>query len=321
MSNTELSTQLPDDLRDVAWTRAGARMAGGDKEILRLSPSQVFVPNGMTPRSHAVLDAVQSSMKHVGQLVPIIVTADGHELLDGATRLASAKLLDLPFVTAVTVADLEEWERLAIRLLTNSDTYRASFTVLEAVNLYNRYTALLGERAARNKSLNGGQRPHQKHGADLGLPNFGTPIEIEPIGSVAKASAEFVPYSHETIRKVNLIKGWAEDDALTSEAREVARRALEQIERTNKVNSAYRQAQEAAVVAAASEQTADTGEVSAQAWCDMELAISKAETLMRVDVAGVVAFGLQANDDHKVFLPRLAALREWIAAYERACQE
>jgi len=321
MTSTEMNPQLPDELRDVAWTRAGARMASGDKEFVRLSPSDIFVPDGMTPRSAEVREAVQNSMKQVGQIVPIIITKDGHELLDGATRLAAAKTLDLPFVLCVTVADLDEWERIAVRLLVNVDSYRRSFTVLEAVIHYNRIAALLAAKATRNKSLNGGDKTDRgPEGA--GVPNFGTPVPIDAVGDSAKAAAEMVPYSHETIRKVNLVRSWADSDELPASVREIARGALEQIARTNKVNAAYRQAQEAVARGATTAgQGAGAGEVSAQAWCDMELAISKAETLLRVDVAGVVAFGLQANDDHKVFLPRLAALREWIAAYERACQK
>jgi len=41
-------------VREMSWTKAGARMAGGDKEFDRLVPSAIFVEDGMLPRSHAV---------------------------------------------------------------------------------------------------------------------------------------------------------------------------------------------------------------------------------------------------------------------------
>ena len=94
-------------VREMAWTRSGARMAGGDKEFDRLSPASIHLEDGMVPRSHAVLENVRESMRNVGQLVPVIIAADTNVLLDGATRLAAAKELGLPFVTVVKVANLD----------------------------------------------------------------------------------------------------------------------------------------------------------------------------------------------------------------------
>lgn len=197
----------------MSWTRAGARMAGGDKEFDRLVPSAIFVEVGIVPRSHAVLESVVESMEALGQLVPIIVAADGNVLLHGVTRLEAAMRLGLPFVTAVKVKDIDTLGQLVLRIVSNADHYRASFTVLEATALSNRYKALLGERAARNKSLNGGLRPLQRKREETGVPNFGTPADIETVGDAARDAADFVPYSHETIRKVNTIQALVTDES------------------------------------------------------------------------------------------------------------
>lgn len=52
----------------MSWTKAGARMAGGDKEFDRLVPSAIFVEDSMVPRSHAVLESVVESMEALEHL-------------------------------------------------------------------------------------------------------------------------------------------------------------------------------------------------------------------------------------------------------------
>jgi hypothetical protein len=107
-------------VREMSWTKAGARMAGGDKEFDRLVPSSIFVEDGMVPRSHAVLESVVQSMEAVGQLVPVIVAAEGNVLLDGATRLEAAKRL-LPLRRAPVDAALAE------RAVAHARAHAASF--------------------------------------------------------------------------------------------------------------------------------------------------------------------------------------------------
>lgn len=46
------------------------------------------------------------------------------------TRLAAAEVGGLPFVTVVKVANLDELGRIYMRIVSNGDAYRASFTVL-----------------------------------------------------------------------------------------------------------------------------------------------------------------------------------------------
>jgi hypothetical protein len=108
-------------IRDMAWSRASARMAGGDKELERLVPAAIHVEEGMAARSFAVLESVRESMRSVGQLVPLIVAAETNLLLDGATRLAAAKELGLPFVTVVKVANLDQLGRVYTRIVSNAD--------------------------------------------------------------------------------------------------------------------------------------------------------------------------------------------------------
>lgn len=98
--------------------------------------------------------------------------------------------------------------QLVIRIVSNADHYRASFTALEATAVSNQYKALLGEQAPRNKSLSGGLRPLQKNSGETGVPNLGTPVEIDRIGDAAKAAAVFVPFGHETFRRLNTINLW-----------------------------------------------------------------------------------------------------------------
>ena len=312
-------------VREMAWTRAGARMAGGDKEFDRLAPAAIHLPDGMAPRSHAVLESVRESMRSVGQLVPVIIAADSHVLLDGATRLAAAKELELPFLTVMKVANLDELGRIYMRIVSNADAYRASFTVLEAVALANRYKALLSEKATRNKSLNGERQVQALNDNARGLPNLGTPAEVEPVGDAAKVAAEVVPYGHETIRKVTWVQTLAADESQSGVVRSEAARALAEIERTNKVDKSYRRVQGVVKAQdlsdAVNSRDGHRGGVDAsKPWRDLELATTKAESLLRIAPRDVVEFGVTAQSGHLVFLPRLGAVRDWIDEYEEACR-
>lgn len=309
-------------VREMSWTKAGARMAGGDKEFDRLVPSAIFVEDGMVPRSHAVLESVVQSMEAVGQLVPILVAAEGNVLLDGATRLEAAKRLGLPFVTAVKVKDVDALGQLVLRIVSNADMYRAQFTVLEATALSNRYKALLAEKAKLNQRARGQQLAAETNGSIV--PKLGS---IEPDGSVgdaAKAAADFVPYGHETIRKVNTIQSLATDESQPEVVRLAAQKALAGIEKTNTVDGHYRKVQEAladAEFAARANLEIEAEPDLSKAWCDLDLATNAAEKLLKVVPEEVVAFGVNANNMHLPYVGRLARVRDWIDEYERVCRE
>jgi len=233
--------------------------------------------------------------------------------------------LGLPFVTVVKVANLDELGRIYMRIVSNADAYRASFTVLEAVALVNRYKALLSERAAHNKSLNGERQIDILNAPATGVPNLGTPVEFEPVGNAAKVAAEIVPYGHETIRKVNRLQALASDESQSEAVRSSAVKALEEVGRTNKVDGPFRRMEDIVMAQRFSDEinaSADPGgyvDVS-KPWRELEAALTKAEALLRVEPTAVVSFGVTANDDHLVFLPRLGAVREWIDSYEEACR-
>lgn len=311
-------------VREMSWTKAGARMAGGDKEFDRLVPASIFVEDGMVPRSPAVLESVTASMEAVGQLVPVIVAADGNVLLDGATRLEAAKRLGLPFVMAIKVKDIDALGQLVLRIVSNADHYRASFTVLEAAAHANRYKTLLGEQAAKNKSLNGERQMAALNSDETGLPNLGTPVEFDAVGDAAKAAAEFVPYGHETIRKVNVIQALVVDESKPEAVRQAARDALVQIEKTNTVDRHYRRVQETVEAYeyndVVNELIAAEPDLS-KPWRDLDLATNKAEALLNVIPEQVVSWGRTANDMHLPYVGRLLPIRDWIDDYVRACRE
>lgn len=309
-------------VREMSWTKAGARMAGGDKEFDRLVPSSIFVEDGMVPRSHAVLESVVQSMEAVGQLVPIIVAADGNVLLDGATRLEAAKRLGLPFVTAVKVKDIDALGQIVLRIVSNADAYRAQFTVLEATALSNRYKALLAEKGESNRLSAARRTIAAVNGAEV--PNFGTSDDAARVGNAAKAAAEFVPYSHETIRKVNTIQALATDESQPETVRAAAQKALAGIEKTNTVDGHYRRVQEALAdaefVARVNLEIESEPDLS-KPWRDLDVATNAAEKLLKIVPEQVVSWGRTANDMHIPYVGRLAAVREWIDDYERACRD
>ncbi|MGV8969329.1 MAG: hypothetical protein ACOH1J_02655 [Microbacteriaceae bacterium] len=311
-------------VRDMAWSRVSARIAGGDKELERLKPAAIHVEEGMGPRSFAVFENVRESMRSVGQLVPLIVAADTNVLLDGATRLAAAKELGLPFVLVVKVENLDELGRVYMRIVSNSDAYRSSFTVLEAVALANRYRVLLSEKVKSNQSFVGAERTAINAGR-LEVPNLGTSREVASVGDAAKVAAEAVPYGHETIRKVNRLQALAADSAQSDVVRSAAVRALEEIGRTNKVDGPFRRAEDIVMAQRMSERLNTSNDADAQVdlskpWPDLGIASSKAQSLLRVDRDAVVQFGHEASGAHLVFLPRLEAIRDWIAGYEEVCR-
>jgi len=309
-------------VREMSWTKAGARMAGGDKEFDRLAPSSIFVEDGMVPRSHAVLESVVQSMEAVGQLVPIIVAAEGNVLLDGATRLEAAKRLGLPFVTAVKVNDVDALGQVVLRIVSNADAYRAQFTVLEATALSNRYKALLAEKGESNRLAAAKRTIAAVNGAEV--PNLGTSGGTDAVGDAAKAAAAFVPYGHETIRKVNTIQALATDESQPETVRAAAQKALAGIEKTNTVDGHYRRVQEALAdaefVARVNLEIESEPDLS-KPWRDLDVATNAAEKLLKIVPEQVVSWGRTANDMHIPYVGRLAAVREWIDDYERACRD
>lgn len=305
----------------MSWTKAGARMAGGDKEFDRLVPSAIFVEDGMVPRSHAVLESVVESMEAVGQLVPIIVAADGNVLLDGVTRLEAAKRLGLPFVTAVKVRDIDTLGQLVLRIVSNADRYRASFTVLEATALSNRYKALLSEKGERNRLSAAKRTIAEVNGAEV--PKLGSSADAELVGDAAKAAAAFVPYGHETIRKVNTIQALVTDESRPESVRQAAREALARIEKTNTVDGHYRRVQE--VIANEEDAAMFNAAIAAEPdlskpWRDLDVATNKAETLLKIIPEQVVSWGRTANDMHLPYVGRLLSIRAWIDDYVRVCE-
>jgi hypothetical protein len=309
-------------VREMAWTKAGARMVGGDKEFDRLVPSSIFVEDGMVPRSHAVLESVVQSMEAVGQLVPVIIAAEGNLLLDGATRLEAAKRLGLPFVTAVKVRDIDALGQLLLRIVSNADTYRAQFTVLEATALSNRYKALLAEKAEQNRLTAARRTIGEVNGTEL--PNLGTSATTELVGNAAKAAAEFVPYGHETIRKVNTIQALAADEEQPESVRIAAQKALAGIQKTNTVDGHYRKVQEALAdaefVARANIEIQVEPDLS-KPWRDLDVATNAAEKLLKIVPEQVVSWGRTANNMHLPYVGRLAIVRDWIDEYDRACRD
>lgn len=286
-------------------TFADARALAGDREFVRLAPADVLLRDGAAPRSPELLDHMTTSLEAVGQLVPIIVNAD-RVVIDGVTRVLAIRDLGLPVVLALELTATDELDDIWVRILANS--VRRDMTVLEAHELHKRAKVIL---AARGESNRLAAAP-----ANLGVtevPKFGTSVE-SLVGNAAKAAAEELPYSHETLRKVHVLETAALDERTPEVVRRTAQEGLEAIRKTNRVDPAFKRFEAVRSALPEARKARVDGYDDAMFQAELVGLLNRVEPLVDIDPARsaeiMVKFGLFAG-----YRPIVDTLRRWSEFY------
>ncbi len=184
------------------------------------------------------------SIDEIGLLHPVVVLPD-NTLIAGARRLAAVKSLGWTEVP-VTVADSLELLARALQAESDENTCRMDFSPTEAAEMRPRIVAALKPKAEENKKSNLKQGPKSQVGTS------------EPVGRTRKVAAKATGRSSSTLDKVDAVKR-----ALDSPYPQVvaeAKRALQKMDKTGKVDGAFKAVQDAEVA------SMDDGSIAAAKW-------------------------------------------------------
>ncbi len=176
------------------------------------------------------------SIDEIGLLHPVVVLAD-NTLIAGARRLAAVKSLGWKDVPVTVVDSLDALAR-ALQAERDENTCRLDFAPTEAADMRARIAAALKPVAEANKKAT-----QPKKGERVG------PSKLDaPIGNVNKVAAKATGKSSSTLDKVDAVRRAAEESPYPEVRREAAI-ALEKMDRTGKVDPAFRDVQNAEVAA------------------------------------------------------------------------
>lgn len=172
-----------------------------------------------------------ASIQSVGLLHPVVVTAD-HELVAGDRRLAAVRSLGWTEVP-VTVVDLATAADV-LRAEADENTCRKSLTPSEAERARERRAKVLAPVAKANTVAN--------------LPNQGGNFPPSaPVGKVRDVAATGTGFSGRTLDKVREVRVVAEAPETPEPIRKVAVEAIGEMDRTGRVDGAFKRVRQAVV--------------------------------------------------------------------------
>lgn len=189
------------------------------------------------------------SIDEIGLLHPVVVLAD-NTLIAGARRLAAVTSLGWKEVPVTVVDSLDALAR-ALQAERDENTCRKDFTPTEAAEMRDRIAKALKPKADAAKAATQAQKGEGKVG--------GSKLERpEPVGRTRKVAAQATGLSSSTLDKVDAVKRALESDI--PEVRREAQHAWERMQKTGKVDPAFKAVQKAEVEAI------DDGSIAAAQW-------------------------------------------------------
>lgn len=186
---------------------------------------------GRHRRDHGDLSDLAGSLREIGQLQPIVVTAD-LRLIAGGRRLAAARSLGWTQIEAKIAQDFTGTVAL-LRAERDENTCRKSFTLTEEHSLYEALLALQASPDIGQQATS----PAESGDASARAPRSGA------TGRDRQAAAEIATGSagrHKTLEKIGELKRLAEDPARSERLRQKAREALKEIDQTTNVSGPHR---------------------------------------------------------------------------------
>jgi ParB family transcriptional regulator, chromosome partitioning protein len=160
------------------------------------------------------LDGLSASLRNIGQLQPIVITAD-LRLIAGGRRLAAAQSLGWTEIDAKIASNLIDASDL-LRAERDENTCRKAFTPTEEHSLYDALVAL--EMATQNDVV----------GRTSGAPSSKV---RESIATIVSGNAG----RYKTLEKIGEIKSIANDESRPNTVRQAATNALRELDETGNV--------------------------------------------------------------------------------------
>lgn len=228
------------------------------------------------------------SIDEVGLLHPIVVTED-NSLIAGARRLAAVRSIGWTEVPVTVVESLDALSR-ALQAERDENTCRLDFSPVEAAEMRSRIVAALKPKAEANRKSNLKAGPTRQLGASG-----------PKVGETRKVAAQATGRSSSTLDKVDAVKRALESPY--PQVRSEAKIALKKMERTGKVDAAFRDVQKAEIA------SIDDGSIAAAKYV---AALSKEMariSLTKFDPERVASL---INEDHWDALERM---REFLNAW------
>lgn len=198
---------------------------------------------GRHRRDYGDIAALAASIDDLGLLQPIALTPDGH-LIAGERRLRAVQQLGHDVIEAHIVHGLDD-AVIALKAERDENTCRKDFTPTEEHDLYSALLELERPKAQERAA----QAPGKPRGEKVSLGNF--PRQTASSRQQAALGATGSPGRHKTLDKVGQVKAAATNPALPAPVQEVAKRALEEIDGTGRVDGAYQKVKAAERAAAA----------------------------------------------------------------------
>jgi ParB family chromosome partitioning protein len=215
-------------------------MSNGEVRLVEVASVRT---EGRHRRDYGDIGALAQSIDDLGLLQPIAITPDGR-LIAGERRLRAIQRLGHDVIEAHIVNGLDD-AVVVLRAERDENTCRKDFTPTEEHDLY---AALLElERPkAKERQVSGQAKPGE---GKTGAGKFPGPTAESR--QLAAAGATGKPGRHKTLEKVGEVKAAASNHSLPAPVQEVAKRALEEIDGTGKVDGAYQKVKAAERAAAA----------------------------------------------------------------------
>jgi ParB family chromosome partitioning protein len=194
---------------------------------------------GRHRRDYGDIGALAQSIDDLGLLQPIALTPDGR-LIAGERRLRAVQQLGHDVIEAHIVHGLDD-AVIALKAERDENTCRKDFTPTEEHDLY---AALLELERPKAKERQGTR-------SDLGTSRkLSGKSHLAEARQQASLGATGSPGRHKTLEKVGEVKAAAADTSLPAPVQEIAKRALEEIDGTGKVDGAYQKVKAAERAAA-----------------------------------------------------------------------
>jgi ParB family chromosome partitioning protein len=205
------------------------------------------------------LGSLADSLRELGQLQPIVVTAD-LRLIAGARRLAAAKSLGWAAIDAKVVHGLTDAATL-LRAERDENTCRKSFTPTEEHSLYEALLTLQDPSTAW-AGVARSERGMREADVSQGTPKTG---ERQSVAEIVTGSAG----RHKTLEKIGEVKRIALDESRSDRLRQKAREALAEMDRTGVVAASHKRV----MLALRAEQASNGSDVSS--WSEDERSLLK----------------------------------------------
>jgi Domain of unknown function (DUF4326)/ParB-like nuclease domain len=195
------------------------------------------------------LEGLATSLRELGQLQPIVVSAD-YLLIAGGRRLTAAKSLGWTEIEAKIASDLTGAADL-LRAERDENTCRKAFAPTEEYSLYAALLALDSQTSA-GAAANGGQStgPEGRHGTRA----------RQSVSEIVTGNAG----RHKTLEKIGDVKRIADDPGRSERLRQKAREALAEMDQTGVIAGPHTRV----ILAAKAEETRNDADLSG--WSEEE---------------------------------------------------